>query len=631
MSVAALVTAPAGAVDDTLSAGQPFVLSATVTNPPNAAGVDASGELTLEIPGGIGRVDPSGEPLARPFAPGVPVTWSLTAPDAASLDTIVVRISTAPLDINVDSPANVAVDEADVIAVTEPAAAIGGLSLLVVSPAGAADRTMSTGQEFTVRGEATPSANTENAWLELEVPAGYVVEGSARREIGDGEGTAVPVEWIVTSPSLASPPAACSLSAGGIDGNSGVEFTAAGLSIDVETVAGALLDVDAAISGPSEALDGLVSVDLAFTVEAVVSNLGDAGVDTAGARLEIVLPDGYALDGQDETHRKPYAPGIPVVWHLRAPGAPTPPEFITVRFADPVAADENTDAPAATETESVPIPVQTEAASVSMTNVSSLDTIPPYVVPQGARNVPVLRIVFRNSLSYTIGLDTLRVTVADARVEPRERASKYVSRVLLLAGGVPRYADAGDENPVSVPLAGAWSLDPGEIDTMLVSVNVADGAPPGEMRIDIARSRDVVFRIGGPGGPRVGVVWEANGGDIAGHFTSGPMTVMSADFEEYAHNYPNPFRAGSESTRISYFLTRDTAVRITVYDLTGRLVWTRDIPAGAPGATGVEGGAWCEVEWDGRNGAGEVVRNGIYLCRIEAGGQSASFKIAVAK
>jgi hypothetical protein len=127
------------------------------------------------------------------------------------------------------------------------------------------------------------------------------------------------------------------------------------------------------------------------------------------------------------------------------------------------------------------------------------------------------------------------------------------------------------------------------------------------------------------------IVRDENGEDIAGFFRSFPLSVMSANFEEYVHNYPNPFRAGSEVTKIAYFLTKDTNVSITIYDYTGILVWEKQIPAGGPGGSGEPGGTWWEVDWDGRNGKGDVVRNGVYICKVTAGGKSAMFKIAVAK
>ncbi len=72
-------------------------------------------------------------------------------------------------------------------------------------------------------------------------------------------------------------------------------------------------------------------------------------------------------------------------------------------------------------------------------------------------------------------------------------------------------------------------------------------------------------------------------------------------------------------------------MEIRIYDLAGNLVWSKSIRAGEYGGRGDSGGTWWEIEWDGRNSRGEVVRNGVYLCRIKAGSKSAVFKIAVAK
>jgi hypothetical protein len=177
---------------------------------------------------------------------------------------------------------------------------------------------------------------------------------------------------------------------------------------------------------------------------------------------------------------------------------------------------------------------------------------------------------------------------------------------------------------------GRFIVEAGGSDTAMVSIDIAERAPSGSLRINLARSDDVIFSIGEDNSP-IRVVWDANGEDIAGHFYNTPLSVMSSDFEEYVHNYPNPFRAGSESTRIAYFLTKDSSVSIKIYDFTGILVWTKEIGAGETGGTGIPEGTWWEVEWDGRNDRGETVRNGVYLCKLEAGGRTALFKIAVAK
>ena len=633
--ISAEVTAPPGALNDTLSAAQEFDFSALVTNTGQAA-VDATGQVSLQLPDGFEIVNPQLDSLTRVFGAGERVSWAVRAPAAATPapQGLVARISRAPRDVNIASAAFVQTPAAQVDVVIEEAASAHGCALAVESPGGAVDGVLSTGQPLVVRADVTPSANSVQNTATLAVPAGFALAGEATAVLGDGDGSARTARWTVTAPENVTSSVDFTLATSGIDGNSGLAFSGCGAQMNVTVVERAVLDLAAYISGPPEAVEGKLSPNLAFTIRAEVSNLGTAGVDTAGARIEIVLPAGagYELDGEAETFRKPYAPGAPVEWRLRAPLASSPPRIITVRFVQPAARDENTSAPAAVATAEVPIGVTTEAGTIAMQNISRSGEIPPYVVPQGAPDVPVLRVVFRNNSDYTAGLDTLYVSVKDGDGRLHANPARYVSTVTLAAGGVAYSAAAGDENPIPLVAGHAFSIEPGAADTALVSIDVARGAPAGQLRIDLARSDDVVFSIGAdPDRSRIRVVWDASGGDIAGRFYNTPLSVMSAVFEEYVHNYPNPFRAGSQSTKIAYFLTQNAQVRVRIFDFTGVLVWAKEIPAGAPGGRGEPEGTWWEIEWDGRNGAGEVVRNGVYVCMLEAGGRSAVFKIAVAK
>ncbi|MBI5078657.1 Ig-like domain repeat protein, partial [Candidatus Saganbacteria bacterium] len=76
-------------------------------------------------------------------------------------------------------------------------------------------------------------------------------------------------------------------------------------------------------------------------------------------------------------------------------------------------------------------------------------------------------------------------------------------------------------------------------------------------------------------------------------------------------NYPNPFNPNLEKTKIRYRLGADAdEVKIFIYDLTGSPVTTL---AGTTRGEGAD--IWSkynDVEWDGRNGCGDVVVNGIY-------------------
>ncbi len=83
--------------------------------------------------------------------------------------------------------------------------------------------------------------------------------------------------------------------------------------------------------------------------------------------------------------------------------------------------------------------------------------------------------------------------------------------------------------------------------------------------------------------------------------------------------FPNPFAAGREIIRIRYTLAGDSDVRIRIYTPLGDLVRVLDCPAGTPGC-GEDGAAGLvnEMDWDGKNGAGRTVANGMYTAEVYA-------------
>ncbi|MBN2183690.1 MAG: T9SS type A sorting domain-containing protein [Candidatus Krumholzibacteriota bacterium] len=629
------VSAPEGAEDDTVSTSQTFQITALVTNL-GEANVDRSGQITLGLLDGYSSVYAGIDTLTRSFAIDEEVIWTIRAPSSPSsfAPNLSVSISRIPRDMNIEESAGIEKGSADIFIVTEDAADISGCAMQIISPAGAVDGVVSTEQGFSISVSLTPSYNTEDAWVEITPPSGCGIIGSNRVVLGASDGTEKVVTWNILASSFSGTGFEFSIASGGTDSNSGKTFDGCSSSIEITIVEKSELDLDAFISGPPEALEGNMSVNLPFTIEALVTNLGSADVDTSGAWLEIVLPQdsGYRLDGVDETYKKTFYPGVPVEWHLRAPVSATPPKSIVVRFGYP-GTDENSGEIIVPLTNGISIPVTTESGKVAMLNISEPGVIPPYVVPQGTRDVPVLEVIYENNSEYTIGLDTIYVSVLDKRDELRDPVSDAVTSVIVRAGGSTYEESSGLMNPVPIIVGHRFTIEPGEEDTMLVSVDIADNAPAGLLKIELGNSSDVVFSIGEEDPIPISVVWGGGTGDddISGHFECGPLSVMDADFSKYVHNYPNPFRAGSETTKITYFLTRDSSVSIKIYDLMGILVWTKDIPAGEQGSTGSEDGTVWDVEWDGRNGRGALVRNGVYICKIQAGSESAIFKIAVAK
>jgi flagellar hook assembly protein FlgD len=90
------------------------------------------------------------------------------------------------------------------------------------------------------------------------------------------------------------------------------------------------------------------------------------------------------------------------------------------------------------------------------------------------------------------------------------------------------------------------------------------------------------------------------------------------------YNYPNPFNPEQTSTTLRYSLSKTAQVNIRIYDAGGILVKT--LIEGIPMNAGDEQA----TPWDGRNGSGTIVANGVYFYVVQSSaGERAVGKIAV--
>ncbi len=89
-----------------------------------------------------------------------------------------------------------------------------------------------------------------------------------------------------------------------------------------------------------------------------------------------------------------------------------------------------------------------------------------------------------------------------------------------------------------------------------------------------------------------------------------PHSQLPASFQ-LEQNYPNPF---ASRTAISYNLDKKSDVRVTIYDVLGRVV--RRYSMGSQDA-GVHG-----IIWNGRDMMGRIVAPGVYFYRLQARGRS---------
>ncbi len=121
-----------------------------------------------------------------------------------------------------------------------------------------------------------------------------------------------------------------------------------------------------------------------------------------------------------------------------------------------------------------------------------------------------------------------------------------------------------------------------------------------------------------------GLAWSADKGNTWN--TVRTAVPIGTKGSETAYAYPSPFSPIVEPTRIRYRPIRDGQVTVKVYDFAMNLVKTLEDKQQRLG--GSEG----EAVWDGKNGKGEIVANGVYFFKVEApGGQTEWGKVVVLK
>jgi flagellar hook assembly protein FlgD len=84
--------------------------------------------------------------------------------------------------------------------------------------------------------------------------------------------------------------------------------------------------------------------------------------------------------------------------------------------------------------------------------------------------------------------------------------------------------------------------------------------------------------------------------------------------------HPNPF---STTATLDILLPVASSAEITIYDVAGRAVRTI--------AVADSGGRSRSVSFDGRDGHGRLLANGVYFARVRANGMSITRKMVIAR
>jgi hypothetical protein len=250
-----------------------------------------------------------------------------------------------------------------------------------------------------------------------------------------------------------------------------------------------------------------------------------------------------------------------------------------------------------------------------------MQNLAPDAVSAGQKGVPLMDLTFENPNSApSFQIRGISLTVEDAQ---GGAFAGQLERLQAMQGGQPNGQALGSQI-FYVPLSGAAAiLDPlGSVTFRLVG-DVAAGAAFQPFRLRLPGAGAVVVdNISNT----LGVVAPSPASPVDfGRYNTTLVQVLDNSLAGSLRWYPNPFAPGRESLTIDFTILDPAEATLKIYTLTGELVRT------VADKQALAGQGRQVLSWDGRNGAGYLVNNGVYFGVLEAGGKSLRLKIAVLK
>jgi hypothetical protein len=240
-----------------------------------------------------------------------------------------------------------------------------------------------------------------------------------------------------------------------------------------------------------------------------------------------------------------------------------------------------------------------------------LDSEMPAAIAPGARGVETATISFTNTAASGSGPITLEHLIVmasggDGRVVAAGAAAAVVE---LWADGalVGRSDTLGvDSTTAFVLLSSPMVMQPQETRSLKLLVDYDTAPTVSSVRFGVDAGG---IGIRQPQSALLMIDIEPAGG------ASFPMWTDVGSFNQLSlsdsySNYPNPFAAGGESTRFVYYLPDDAAVSLVIWSVRGERVTTIRDNDSRPA------GLYQDDVWDGRNGRGTVVFNGVYIAEL---------------
>lgn len=623
----AQITSPPGASSGSLARGQEFTLTASLVNLGSANAV-GEGEVVLDVGETLVTSDSA---LVRKIRVGVPVVWKLRAPEVSvPVKPLTVRLTKTPADENTGNDAAIfdGIRTKEINVQTRQLGQLMPGNLIITSPPGAQDSILSTDQEFTVQASVSwQNAAEIQAQIQFPNNSGYTVDAvSLLSNNSSSTGNDV-FQWKVTTPS--EPRGADNLWVlfTARDASDTTRLSASTPLLLIKVVQKPRLFLSAEISDPPSARDKKVSPDQRFTVRATISNLGEA--DTVGSgRIQISLPLDYTTT---DTLIKPTQNGF-AEWEVLSPPAP----HEDIRNIDIIVIDtprdENTGKKLVLDITKESIGITTETSKLEM---RQLEVQRSSAVITGQPDVEMFRFKALNSGQVgasNILLNGMAIEFIDRNGNPIE-ATKVISGIKVRSanGGNELFrATSGFETSrLEMIFTTPDTLVPQQPDSVVVLVDVANTEAAKSFRMRLKSTADI-NAIDQESRKFVLVQLLNMLDQTVSELQSHPAVLIPPEFQESFRNGPNPFNpAKGETTVFQYVLPQNSDVELHIYTMFGELVYMQAFPATSP--QGTARGFPNEIRWDGRNGNGNLVLNGVYLAVLKTNAGLATTKVAVLK
>ncbi|MDQ7064623.1 MAG: hypothetical protein Q9P90_10310 [candidate division KSB1 bacterium] len=622
LKVSTRIISPPGAETGSLARGQTFVLRAFIENQGTARTVGTA-ELRLD-PGTTGVT--TSDTLVKQVDVGGFVDWELTAPDTVSSQKpITVRIHRTPKDENTDQIAAwVQNGRATLLVETREVGKITANALQITSPIGATDRVLSTEQKFTI-GTTLNWTDVSDIQAEVVLPAGFTATDKIVQPNNKNTTGTEFLNWEIKAPKSRLDQASIYVRISGRDAADTTRLSATSDTLTLQVVNKAMLTLRAEIVDPPTATDGVVTTDLEFTVRAIVQNQPNAAGVVGSDSIRMTLPAGYTTN---DPAVKSTQDGV-AEWRIKAPSAPHN-EPRSIKFA--VLAhprDENSEEIVFITPSEVQISILTERSKLVVQEVPF--NLEP-TISAGQTDVPLIKLQFENTGSpgsSNILVKQITVDVFDREGQPLQASDVFAALKITREADNTLFAQKAavpGNTTVELNFLQDAVLEPQYPIVFVISADISQNAKLNAFNLRLS-SQNQIGAVDQDSDQPVSVELLNQEGQ-KGAIETGKMVLIDRKFSNSFFNRPNPFGSADRPiTKFIYHLEKDSNVTLRIYTLFGELVWEKTFTASDP--QGRADGGPKIITWNGTNGRGIRVLNGVYLAVLTTNAGTVTTKVAV--